>query len=51
MRDGGVAIVDETNPNVLSFVRTAPSGAKPVLVVINMTATAQTAMIKLETQG
>lgn len=51
MRDGGVAIVEETNPNVLSFVRTAPSGAKTVLVVINMTATAQTAMIKLENAG
>ena len=47
MRDGSVAIVDETNANVLSFVRTAPAGAKPVLVVLNLTSAAQIATIDL----
>jgi alpha-glucosidase len=51
MRDGGVAIVDENNANVLSFIRTAPVGAKPVLVVMNMTANPQTANIQLQDAG
>ena len=51
MRDGGVAIVDEKNANVLSFIRTAPASAKPVLVVLNMTANPQTANIQLPDAG
>jgi alpha-glucosidase len=47
MRDGGITIVDKTNPNVLSFVRTAPAKAKPVIVMMNFTASPQTANIKL----
>jgi alpha-glucosidase len=51
MRDGGVTIVDEKNANVLSFIRTAPAGAKPVLVVMNLTANTQTANIQLQDAG
>lgn len=42
MRDGGMVFVDNANPNVLSYVRTAPTGAKPVLVTMNLTAMPQT---------
>jgi alpha-glucosidase len=51
MRDGGVAIVDEKNANVLSFIRTAPVGGKPVLLVMNMTAKQQIANIQLQDAG
>jgi alpha-glucosidase len=51
MRDGGITIVDKTNPNVLSFVRTAPAKAKPVIVMMNFTASPQTANIKLQDAG
>ena len=47
LRDGGVTLVDEKNPSVLSFVRTAPDGAKPVLVMLNMTGSPQTASVAL----
>jgi hypothetical protein len=47
----GVAIVDEKNANVLSFIRTAHTGAKHVLVVMNLTANAQTANIQLQDAG
>ncbi len=49
MHDGGITIVDEKNPNVLSFVRTASDGANPVLVMLNMTSTPQTTSIDLRT--
>ena len=51
MRDGGIAIVDENNANVLSFIRTTPVGAKPGMVVMNMTAKPQIANIQLGDAG
>jgi alpha-glucosidase len=48
IRDGGVAIIDENNANVLSFIRTASVRGKPVLVVMNMTAKPQIANIQLQ---
>jgi alpha-glucosidase len=51
MREGGVAIVDEKNADVLSFIRTAPASAKPVLVVLNMTANPEIANIQLQDAG
>ncbi len=45
IRDGGVIVVDETNANVLSFVPTAPAGAKPVVIVLNMSGNPQNAGI------
>ena len=44
LRNGGIHLVDETNPNVLSFIRT---GAKPVVVIMNFTAAPQTASIRV----
>lgn len=38
LRYGGTIMVDTDNLSVLSWVRTAPSGAKPVLVCMNFTA-------------
>ena len=46
-RYGGMVMVDKDNPNVLSFIRTAPSGSEPVLVMINMSPLPQTSTIDL----
>jgi alpha-glucosidase len=42
LHGGGVVMLDRDAQNVLSFVRTAPEGGKPVVVAINMSAEAQT---------
>jgi alpha-glucosidase len=47
LRYGGMVIVDKENPNVLSFVRTAPIGSEPLLIVMNMTSTTQTSTVDL----
>ncbi len=47
-RYGGMVMVDKDNQNVLSFIRTAPSGSDSVLVMMNMTATPQTSTINLD---
>lgn len=47
LHDGGVVMVDTSNPNVLSYVRTPPAGAKPVLVSLNMSAEPQTVNLDL----
>jgi alpha-glucosidase len=49
LHDGGFAMLDAGDPNVLAYVRTAPSGAAPVLVAINMSATAKT--VSLDATG
>ena len=41
MRDGGIVLTDESNEHVLSYIRTATSGAPSVLVTINMSASPQ----------
>ena len=46
-RYGGMVMVDKDNPNVLSFIRTAPSGSEPVLVMMNMSPLPQTSTIAL----
>jgi alpha-glucosidase len=46
-RYGGMVMVDKNNPNVLSFIRTAPSGSEPVLVMMNMSPQPQTSTIDL----
>ena len=51
MQKGSVAIVDKKNADVLSFIRTAPTNAKPVLVVLNMTASPKIANIQLQDAG
>ncbi len=40
LHDGGVVMLDTANPDVLSYVRTAPAGAKAVVVSLNMSADA-----------
>ena len=47
LHDGGVVMLDKTNPSVLSYLRTAPAGASPVVVALNMTASPQTVSLTL----
>ena len=47
LHDGGLVMLDSGNPDVLSFVRTAPAGAKPVVVSLNMSAAPQTVTLDL----
>ncbi len=51
LHDGGLVMLDAANPHVLSYVRTAPPGAKPVVVALNMTATRQTVHLDLADAG
>lgn len=51
MRDGGIAMIDNENHDVLSFVRTAPGAAHPVLVMLNMTSAPQTVALDLREAG
>ena len=51
LRYGGTVFIDRDNANVLGFVRTAPTGTDPVLVLINMTASPQPATIDLTAAG
>ena len=51
LRYGGTIFIDRDNPNVLGFVRTAPAGTDPVLVLMNMTASPQTATVDLTAAG
>ncbi len=51
LHDGGVVMLDTSNPNVMSYVRTAPAGAKPVVVSLNMSAEAQTVNLDLASAG
>ncbi len=50
LRDGTAAMLDEQNPNVLSYLRVAPSGAA-VVVVLNMSATPQTVSLDVGGAG
>ncbi|MBB5065444.1 alpha-glucosidase [Granulicella mallensis] len=51
LHEGGMVMLDRTNPNVLSYVRTAPAGAKAVVVVLNMSAQPQTLSLDLAEAG
>jgi len=51
LRDGGMVMVDEANPSVLSYVRTAPAGAKAVVVSLNMTGQPQKIALDLVPAG
>jgi hypothetical protein len=44
-----MVMVDKENPNALSFIRTAPIGSEPLLIVINMTSTTQTSTTQTST--
>ena len=51
LHDGGVVMLDTTNAKVLSYVRTAPEGAKVVVVALNMSGEAQTVSLDLRAAG
>jgi alpha-glucosidase len=51
LHEGGMVMLDRTNPNVLSYVRTAPAGAKAVVVMLNMSAQPQTLSLDLAEAG
>jgi alpha-glucosidase len=51
LRDGGIVMVDGTNPSVLSYVRTAPAGGHAVVVALNMTAEPQKIALDLSEAG
>ena len=51
LHDGGVVMIDTSNPDVLSYVRTAPAGTKDIVVSLNMSATPQTVHLDLTSAG
>jgi len=51
MHDGGIVMLDPTNRSVLSYVRTAPSTSRPLIVSVNMTAQPQTIHLDLTPAG
>jgi alpha-glucosidase len=51
LRYGGMVMLDQTNANVLSFIRTAPAAARPVVVIMNMTSSPRTADLNLTGTG
>jgi alpha-glucosidase len=51
MRDGGIVMLDNTNPSVLSYVRTALPNSRPLLISLNMTAQTQTIHLNLTAAG
>jgi alpha-glucosidase len=51
LHDGGVVMLDTANAKVLSYVRTAPAGAKAVVVVLNMSGAPQTVALDLAGAG
>ena len=50
LRDGKTLILDETNPNVLSYARLAPDG-HAIVVSLNMSVTPQTISLNLHAAG
>ena len=51
LHNGGIVMLDTTNPSVLSYARTAPTGAHPVIISLNMTAQPQTIHLDLKPAG
>jgi alpha-glucosidase len=51
LRDGGMVMLDTANPNVLSYVRTAPPGHHNIVVSVNMTAQPQKIALDLKEAG
>ena len=47
LKFGGMVMLDTENPHVLSYLRTAPEGAAPVVVSINMSKDPQTVSFDL----
>jgi alpha-glucosidase len=51
LHDGGIVMLDNSNPSVLSYLRTAPAGSRPILLSINFTAQPQTVHLNLTSAG
>lgn len=51
MHDGGIVMLDNENPAVLSYVRTAMSGGHAIVVSLNMTSKPQTVHLDLTLAG
>jgi alpha-glucosidase len=51
LHDGDLKMLDVTNPNVLSYVRSGAAGSKPVVVAVNMSASPQTLSLDLGDAG
>jgi alpha-glucosidase len=51
VRDGGMVMLDGTNPSVLAYVRTAPAGHHNIVVALNMTAQPQKIVLDLKEAG
>ena len=51
LHDGGIILLDTANPNVLTYVRTAPAGQQPIFVSVNFTNQDQTIHPNLPTAG
>ena len=48
LADGTTVMLDTTNPNVLSYLRTAAPGSPAVLVTLNLSRTPQTVTLNLD---
>jgi alpha-glucosidase len=51
LHDGGFAMLDAGDADVLAYLRTAPQGSAPVVVAINMSAQPKTVSLDLSAQG
>jgi len=51
LRDGGMVMLDKTNPSVLSYVRVPPPGHHNIVVAVNMTAQPQKIALDLKEAG
>ena len=51
VRDGGMVMLDTSNPSVLSYVRTAPVGHHNIVVALNMTGQPQKISLDLKEAG
>ncbi len=51
LHDGGILMLNRDDGDVLAWVRTAPAGAKPVVVAMNMSASPKTVTLNLTDAG
>ncbi len=51
LHDGGIVMLNRDDADVLAYVRTAPAGAAPVVVAMNMSAQAKTVSLDVSAAG
>jgi alpha-glucosidase len=51
LHDGGIVMLDNSNPSVLTYLRTAPAGSRPVLISLNFTNQPQDVHLNLAPEG